>query len=139
MAKLDERLGELFATLLSGITKHLGHEVHPIYKEKTASWGLYATPDGTGNFGFVATRVRSDKYHPNCPLPHLVVFVKKDWADDAHVSPDDIQEKGWIKGEGDQASWCVSQDDQKLREVTSCLAKVYRVSPAQQKWLEQNR
>jgi hypothetical protein len=136
VANSDERLAELFAALLSEITKNLAHEIHAIYKENSKQWGLYASPAGKGLFGFVATRVRSDKYHPDCPLPHLVVFVNKDWADDAHVTPDNKQERGWVKGIGDQASWCVPQNHQKLREVASHLAKIYRVSPAQQEWLD---
>ncbi len=135
----SKRLSAEFLCLVSEIERQLGHKL--CWESLTSRWGLYSCKNRKGNFGNVMLRAgRSTKLFPHCKVPHLVVATDKEWAEKAVVPYDDYRLKFWQGNRKDAAYWCISEGDyDKVIVVAGYLAKIYRVSPAQEQWLEQNR
>jgi hypothetical protein len=126
-------LNKLFRQLQFEIEKRLGRTIYAVPYRDGRGYKLFAREDYRGNFGYVNEKIRSDHKFPYCPLPHLIVAVKKEWADDAGVVPENINPNGWHEKGHPEAYWCIPEGDyEKLREVAKYLAKIYRASPAQQ-------
>jgi hypothetical protein len=123
------RLKALFLRLKAEVEKQLGHEVYWRNLKSGTGWKLQAREgEGRGvcNFGYVETRLKKDKKFPHCPLPHLRVVVKKDWADGAFVTPENVKENDFFGEPG--AYWCTPEgDNEKLKRVARYLAEIYRL------------